>query len=150
MPEDEIIVEEVRARLARDRRIPHPAEVAVSERAGTVTLRGSLGSLPQLRAAVEIARGVPGVRDIEDELRVDPRDHWEDDEIRGAAIQALMSNPDVPEWRIEVTVDEAWLTLKGEVERQDESNAAFEAVSAIPGVGGITNRIAVVTAGIDG
>ncbi len=150
MPEDEIIVEEVRARLARDRRIPHPAEVAVSERAGTVTLRGSVGSLPQLRAAVEIARGVPGVRDIEDELRVDPRDHWEDDEIRGAAIQALMSNPDVPEWRIEVTVDEAWLTLKGEVERQDESNAAFEAVSAIPGVGGITNRIAVVTAGIDG
>ena len=150
MPEDEIIVEEVRARLARDRRIPHPAEVAVSERAGTVTLRGSVGSLPQLRAAVEIARGVPGVRDIEDELRVDLRDHWEDDEIRGAAIQALMSNPDVPEWRIEVTVDEAWLTLKGEVERQDESNAAFEAVSAIPGVGGITNRIAVVTAGIDG
>ena len=150
MSEDQTIVEAVRARLERDRRIPHPAEVAVSARAGTVTLRGSVGSLPQRRAAVEIVKAVPGVRHLEDELRVDLRDHWQDDEIRGTAIQALMLDPGVPEYRIEVTVDAAWLTLKGEVKRQEESNAAFEAVSGVPGVGGITNKISVITAGIDG
>lgn len=78
------------------------------------------------------------------------RDDWEDDEIRGAALQALASDPDVPDDRIEVTVADAWLTLNGEVKHQDESNAAFNAASAVQGLGGITNGIAVVTAGIDG
>jgi osmotically-inducible protein OsmY len=150
MTSDEIIVEEVRARLERDDRIPHPAEVAVSARSGTVKLRGSVGSFAQRRAAIELAEAVPRVRGVEEELRVDLRDHWQDDEIRGVAIQALMTNPNVPEERIEVTVAEAWLTLKGEVKLQSESNAAFETVSHIPGVGGITNKIAVITAGIDG
>ena len=36
---------------------------------------------------------------------------------------------------------------EGEVRHQSESNAAFEAASAIPGVGVITNKIQVVTAG---
>lgn len=150
MSEDQIIIEEVRARLARNSRIPHPTEVAVAARAGTVTLRGSVGSFRQRRAAVETAEAVRGVRHVEDELRVDLRDHVDDDEIRGAAIQALISDPDVPDDRIEVSVSAAWLTLKGEVRLQAESNAAFEAVSDIAGVGGITNRIAVITAGIDG
>jgi osmotically-inducible protein OsmY len=61
-----------------------------------------------------------------------------------------MSDPEVPDDRIELTVADAWLTLKGEVKHQYESNAAFEAVSGVPGVGGITNKIQVVTAGIDG
>jgi osmotically-inducible protein OsmY len=150
MSDDETIINDIREGLANDRRIPHPREVAVSARAGTVTLRGSVGSVPQRRAAVEITRAVPGVRHVEDELRVDLRDHWEDDEIRGAAIQALMSNPDAPHDRIEVTVAEAWLTLTGEVKHQYESNAAFESVCGLPGVGGITNKIEVITAGMDG
>ena len=150
MSGDEAIINDILAGLANDPRIPHPREVAISERAGTVTLRGSVGSFPQRRAAIEIAEAVPGVHGVEDELRVDLRDHWEDDEIRGAAIQALIADPDVPDDRIEVTVAEQWLTLKGEVRRQSQSNAAFDAVSVVPGVGGITNKIVVVTAGIDG
>ena len=42
------------------------------------------------------------------------------------------------------------LTLKGEVKHPHESGAAFEVVSRLPGVGGITNEIKVITAGIDG
>jgi osmotically-inducible protein OsmY len=150
MSNDNVILDEVRDGLERDPRLPHPSELAVSERSGTVTLRGTVASPGQLRAAVQIAKAVPGVRDVQDELRIDPRDHFDDDQMRGAAIQALISDPEVPDDRIEVTVAEAWLTLKGEVEHQYESNAAFEAVSGIPGVGGITNKIRVITAGIDG
>ncbi len=150
MSNDNVIVDQVREGLERDPRLPHPSEVAVSERAGTVTLRGTVASPGQLRAAVQIAKAVPGVGDVQDELRIDPRDHFDDDQMRGAAIQALISDPEVPDDRLEVTVAEAWLTLKGEVEHQCESNAAFEAVSGIPGVGGITNKIHVITAGIDG
>jgi osmotically-inducible protein OsmY len=150
MSNDDVIVDEIRAALEQEARLPHAAEVAVSERAGTVTLRGTVASPGQRQAAVQIAKTVPGVRDVEDELRVDLRDRSDDEQIRGVAIQALMSDPEVPDDRIELTVADAWLTLKGEVKHQYESNAAFEAVSGVPGVGGITNKIQVVTAGIDG
>jgi osmotically-inducible protein OsmY len=49
-----------------------------------------------------------------------------------------------------VIVANGWLTLKGEVEHQYESNAAFDVVYRLPGVGGITNEIKVITAGVDG
>lgn len=61
-----------------------------------------------------------------------------------------MSNEQVPAERIDVAVDDNWLTLKGEVKHQDETDAAFEAVRRLPGVGGIINEIKVITAGIDG
>jgi osmotically-inducible protein OsmY len=150
MTNDNGIINEVRAELEHDPRLPHPAEVAVSEREGTVMLRGSVGNPHQRRAAVQIAKSVRGVRAVEDQLSVDLLDRWQDDEIRGAAIQALMSNADVPDGRIDVTVAEGWLTMKGEVKHQDENDAAFEAVSRLPGVGGITNEVKVISAGMDG
>ncbi len=147
MPNQTLIGDEIRAQYVRDPRIPHPGEVAVSERAGAVTLRVTVTTPHQRHAAVEIAKSVRGVREVYDELSVDPRDRWEDAEIRGAALQALMSSPGVPADQVEVRVDDAWLTMKGEVKHQHESDAAFEAVSQVPGVGGITNTITVITAG---
>jgi osmotically-inducible protein OsmY len=146
----EFIVDSIRDALGRDARIPHPAEIAVSEQQGTVTLRGSVGSPHRRSAAVEITKSVRGVRDVQNELGVDPLDHWEDDEVRGAALQPLMSDAAIPAGRIDVAVVNGWLTLKGEVKHQYDSNAACETVSRLPGVGGITNEIRVITAGIDG
>ena len=147
---DERVIDEIRATLERDPRINHAAQVAVSEQAGRVTVRGTVRSLHQRRAALEIAKSVQGVDAVTDELRVDPRDHACDDQIRGTALQELMSNDDVPADRIDVSVADGWLTLTGEVKHQHESNAAFDAVSNVAGVGGITNKITVITAGMDG
>ena len=149
MPTDKII-NEVRTALDRDPRLPHPGEVAVTEQNGTVTLRGRVGSPHQRRAAVQIAKSVDGVSAVVDEVSIDLLDRWQDDEIRGSALQALMTDVGVPAGRIDVSVADGWLTLKGEVKRQSESDAAFNAVSGLPGVGGITNEIKVITAGIDG
>jgi osmotically-inducible protein OsmY len=142
-----VIIEETRAALARDPRIAHADEVAVAEREGRVTLRGTVRSLHQRRTAVEIAKSVPGVRAVEDGLRADPRDHTRDDEIRGAALQAL-SDEGVPAG-VDVAVANGWATLNGEVKHQRESDAAFAATSGIAGVGGITSRIIVVSPGAD-
>jgi osmotically-inducible protein OsmY len=150
MSDDKAIIDEIRGALDRDDRLPHPTEVAVSARESTVMLRGTVRSVHQRRAAVEIAKSVAGVDVVEDDLRVDPRDHWGDEELRGAALQVLISNDGVPSDRIDVTVSDGWLTLKGEVKHQHESDVAFDTVSQLPGVGGITNRIIVITAGIDG
>ena len=142
---DDGMIEEIRVALERDPRLAHPVEVA-----GAVTLRGSVDSVRQLRAAVEAAKSVPGVRSVDNELRVDPRNRRPDNEMRGAALQALMSSPVAPDDRIEVSVADGWLTLSGVVAHQDESDAAFEAVRRLQGVGGITNKIEVITAGMDG
>lgn len=150
MSNGNLITDEIRAALEHDARIPHPTEVAVSERHGTVTLRGSVGSFHQRRAAVKIARAARGVLAVEDELWVDPRDRWQDNQVRGAALQALILNPEVPAHQIDITVANGWLTLEGEVKHQYESDAAFAAVCRLAGVGGITNEIKVITAGISG
>jgi osmotically-inducible protein OsmY len=140
------IIDEVRERYVRDPRIPHAAEIAVSEQHGTVTLRGTVGSPRQVRAAVDIAQSVRGVRTMNSELTLDPRDHWDDDELKGRALQALVAS-EAPDDRIDVEANAAWVTLKGQVRHQSESDAAFAAISALPGIGGITNKIVVVAPG---
>lgn len=147
MANDQAIVDDVHAALDNDPGIANAAEVAVAEQAGTVTLRGRVRSFQQRRTAIELARSIPGVQDVRDELRVDPRDRYKDEEIRAAALQALIDDDDAPADQIDVAVAKAWVTLKGTVQHQPESDAAFYAVARVPGVGGITNAIKVVTAG---
>jgi len=149
-PDDKTIVTRVTAALERDARVEHPAEIAVSCQAGWVALRGTVATPRQRRVAHEIAKSVPGVRAVEVQLRVDLRDRFLDDEVRGSALQALIADGGVPSERVDVFVSDGWLTLEGEVEDQAVSDAAFAAVSELPGVGGITNDIRVITAGIDG
>ena len=47
-------------------------------------------------------------------------------------------------------VTAGWVTLTGEVKHQSDGDAAFAAVSRLAGVGGITNEIKVITAGLGG
>jgi len=149
-PDDQTIVRCVRAARAGDARVDHPAEIAVSCQAGWVALRGTVATPRQRSLAHEIAKSVPGVRCVEVGLRVDLRDRWQDDELRGSALQALIADAAVPADRVDVFVADGWLTLEGEVKSQSASDAAFAAVSDLQGVGGITNTIKVITAGIDG
>lgn len=147
MPQDVELADNVKAALARDPRVAHDQAIAVFARAGVVTLRGSVESIKQRHAAVEDARVVTGVEAVYDELSLRPLPHDpRDDEIRGAALQLLIRDSLVPENTIDVQVADGWLTLKGEVRHQHESDAAFEDVSQLEGVGGITNAIKVVTA----
>jgi osmotically-inducible protein OsmY len=103
-----------------------------------------VSSLRERRVAADLAKSVAEVRGVEDDLSIDPLDRWQDHELRGRALQALIFADDVPDDQIDVGVSAAWITLKGEVKHQSESNAAFEAVTGFPGAGGITNEIKVV------
>jgi osmotically-inducible protein OsmY len=147
MPPDIELQENVRAGLARDPRLAHDNAIAVFASAGVVTLRGTVESLKQRHAAVEDAHAVTGVEAVYDELDLRPFPHDpHDDELRGGALQSLIADARVPEHAIDVLVEDRWVTLKGEVRHQHESDAAFEDVSKLEGVGGITNTIQVVTA----
>ena len=60
-------------------------------------------------------------------------------------MQALVRSAGVPADQIDVKVRAGWLTLKGQVRHQSDSGAAFAIVSSLPGVGGITNEIVVMS-----
>jgi osmotically-inducible protein OsmY len=141
------IEDAIRSALELDPRIPDPAEIAISADDGTVTLRGTVGSFGQRRAAVEDARRLDGVYEVFDELNVrllnDSR--REDAEIRGIALQILMWDVEVPSESVDAKVSEGWVTLNGDVDYQFESDAAYDDVASLYGVVGITNKITVTT-----
>jgi len=141
------IEDAVRDELVLDPRLPDPEQVAVSAEAGEVTLRGTVGSFRQRRAAVDDARNVDGVDYVYDEVKVRLLDEYrrEDADIRGMALQILMWDSEVPAELIDVKVDDGWVTLTGDVSFQFESDAAFEDAADMLGVVGVTNEIRVTT-----
>ena len=140
------VIEDVRTELTSDPRLPYSDEIAVESFGDTVTLRGTVGSFAQLRAAVADARRTRGVLDVYDELdvRVLDRDRREDAEIRGAALQRLSWDSEIPADYLDVHVEDGWITLKGDVDYQFQSDLAFDDVSRLHGVTGVTNEIKVV------
>jgi osmotically-inducible protein OsmY len=139
------VEDQVRASLALDPRIPDPIEIAVSADGDTITLRGNVESFRQRRAAVEDARNVDGIFEVDDELKVSllGSERREDDEIRGVALQTLSWDVEVPSDSVDVKVQDGWVTLKGDVSYQFESDAAYDDVASMFGVYGVTNEIRV-------
>jgi len=137
--------DQVLAGIALDPRIPDPIEIAVSADGDIITLRGTVESFRQRRAAVEDARDVDGAFAVDDQLKVSllGSDRREDDEIRGNALQFLTWDVEVPTDLIDVKVQEGWVTLKGDVNYQFESDAAYDDVASMYGVYGVTNEIRV-------
>jgi osmotically-inducible protein OsmY len=137
---------DILAALDEDPRIPSPSEIAVKAYDGAVALRGTVGSFAQRRAAGDDARKVQGVFDVDNELQVRLLDEYarEDAEIRGVALQMLNWDSELPAGSIDVKVVDGWLTLKGDVDYQFQSDYAFNDVSNLLGVVGITNEIKVV------
>src|SRR6201992_4346086 len=142
---DTSLTDAVIARLVDDPRIPESLEIAVAADDGFVTLRGTVESFSQRRAAGQDAKNADGVDDIDNQLKVSltGSNRRDDDEIRGAALQNLIWDVDVPADFVDVKVDDGWVTLKGNVSYQFESDAAYDDVARMYGVVGVTNEIIV-------
>jgi osmotically-inducible protein OsmY len=142
---DTSLADAVIASLDLDPRIPESLEIAVAAEDGFVTLRGTVESFSQRRAAGQDAKNVDGVYDIDNELKVSltGSDRRDDDEIRGAALQNLIWDVEVPSDLVDVKVSDGWVTLKGNVSYQFETDAAYEDVASLYGVVGVTNEIIV-------
>jgi osmotically-inducible protein OsmY len=142
------IQQDMRAALADDPRIAFPDEIAVKAVGDSLLLRGTVGGFGEKQAAIADARRTRGVFTVDDELRVRlmDRDRREDAEIRGAALQRLMSDSQLVADYLGVEVKDGWVTLTGEVDHQFQSDTTFGHVADLKGVTGITNEIRVVEA----
>lgn len=121
-----------------------PNEIGVVVKDGVVTLTGTVDSYMKKWEAEDIALRVRGVRAVANELQVRllPSDERTDEDIARAAKQALESSFEVPD-TVTVTVENGYLTLRGEVEWQHQRKAAERKVRNLIGVKGVVNLIEV-------
>jgi uncharacterized membrane protein/osmotically-inducible protein OsmY len=146
MATNEKLARSVRAALDSDKRLSHPEDVSVTADDDVVTLRGTVGTFSQRRAAVSAARKVAGVDYVLDHVQVELMDAADrsDAELRGMALQAIAWDTEVRAESIDVKVTSGVVTLNGDVSFQFQSDAAYEDVANLFGVVGITNEINVV------
>jgi len=122
-----------------------PNEIGVIVKDGIVTLTGWVDSYTKRWAAEDAAHRVRGVKAVANdiEVRLSTANERTDADIAAAAVRALEWDAFVPIDRLDVTVSQGWVTLKGEVEWQYQKQDAERVVRRLTGVKGVTNLIAV-------
>jgi osmotically-inducible protein OsmY len=119
------------------------AHIGVSVEKGVVTLTGHVASFAERAAAEGAVRRVKGVKAIAEdiEVRFPFEKHTADDEIAARGVKILAWTTGLPEGRVEVKVEQGWVTLAGEVEHQYQKSAAATAIGRLSGVRGVSNLI---------
>lgn len=141
---DEQIQNDVLSELKWDARV-QPNEIGVIVKDGVVTLTGWVDSYTKKWAGEEAAHRVRGVKAVanEIEVRLPSASERTDADIAAAVARALEWDAFIPLDRLDVTVAQGWVTLKGEVEWQYQKEDAERVVRRLTGVKGVTNLIIV-------
>jgi osmotically-inducible protein OsmY len=119
------------------------AEIGVIVKDGIVTLTGTVDNYAKKLQAERAAKGVAGVKAIAEDIQVSFADsHPKDDtKIAEDILFALSSDLLVPDEKSQVTVENGWVTLEGEVHWNFQREAAKRAVDHIAGVRGVFNHL---------
>ena len=138
---DEQLRADVVAELFWDPRVSSEA-IAVSADAGTVTLRGTVDSVREVREAGKAACRVYGVTRVCNELDVRLLDgsKRDDAELRGDVLQALMLDSLIPT-TVDVMARNGSITLIGTADWQYQRDEAEFLAASVPGVCALQNHI---------
>lgn len=110
---------------------------------GWVTLSGTLDNLKAKRAAEQLARNTVGVRGVTSHLKVRLEQPPSDEQIAAQVELALLVNPFIENHKIDVSVDDGWVRLKGTVDSNFQKLEAEDEASKVTGVAAVRNRIEV-------
>jgi len=145
MISDQELQKHVQDELRSDPELPYAIDVRVNVSGGDVTLSGSVGSYFEKWKAESAAKRVAGVRNVYVELKISLVDSMQrpDADLARIAETMLEWAVGIPSRRINVTVNDGWLTLSGTVEQQYQRESAEQAVRGLLGLRGISNAIAV-------
>src|SRR4030081_2264096 len=122
-----------------------PNEIGVIVKDGIVTLTGWVDSYTKRWAAEDAAHRVRGVKAVANdiEVRLSTANERTDADIAAAAVRALEWDAFVPIDRLDVTVSQGWVTIKGEVEWQFQRQDVERVVRRLTGVKGVTNLVTI-------
>jgi osmotically-inducible protein OsmY len=124
----------------------HAAEIGVTAKDGVVTLTGKVDSYFKKQEAENAAKNVLGVKVVVENIVIHLDFDWDektDNEIATEVINAFKWNWQVPDDKVKVKVEKGWITLEGEVNRDFQRQAAYNAVKNLLGVTGVYNNITI-------
>src|SRR5216684_9217026 len=126
---DEEIQTDVPEELKWDAHV-QPNEIGVVVKDGIVTLTGWVDSYLKKMAAQEAAHRVRGVKAVANDIEVRLPGFAErtDTDLAAAVLNALRWDAAIPAGKVDVTVSQGWVTLKGEVEHAFQVRDAERAV----------------------
>jgi osmotically-inducible protein OsmY len=121
------------------------AHIGVAAEDGVVTLSGYVKSYAEKIAAERAVKRIKGVRAIAEEIEIRYANDRKtsDDQIAKRALDILAWDTTIPPGKVQVKVQEGWVTLMGDVDWQYQRSSAETVVRRLSGVLGITNSIAV-------
>ena len=128
-----------------DAPLVRPDEISAQVVDGYVTLHGTVGSLLQRDAAGSATLSVPGVQNVDNELRVRVLDYdrREDADTEAAVFDALLADPQLHAANLDATFGDGTVTLRGEVESPEQRATAERIALGVPGVSRVHNRLEV-------
>ena len=125
--------------------------ISVNVQNGVVTLGGTAYGPVDADSAVAVAANMKGVKDVINEIKVDPVSPM-DDRIRRAVYRAVYGFPSLNKYAIDpaqpirIAVQNGNVTLFGVVLNQGDKDAAGIRANSVPGVFKVTNNLQVAGA----
>lgn len=122
--------------------------IGVSVHAGVVTLSGNAYGPTDKASALSVVANTPGVKDVIDEVSVDPLSP-NDDRIRLAEYRSIYGFPSLNKYAIDpgkpirITVFNGNVTLNGVVDSQADKDAANIRANSVSGVFKVVNNLQV-------
>ncbi|HTL07231.1 MAG TPA: BON domain-containing protein [Chitinophagaceae bacterium] len=120
------------------------AEIGVIVKEGVVTLTGVVDSYIKKIEADSAAKNVAGVIAVIEQIEVvfsEERPVKTDAEIAKEALHAIQWNNELPANKIQISVENGWVTLEGQLQRNDQKKSLHNAIKNLPGIRGVTNNI---------
>lgn len=126
-------------------------QIGVTAENGMVTLSGKVDSFSKKIAAEKAAQRVKGVNVVAMDIDVQtfPRFSKSDIDIAEAINNTIRWNSEIQNEKVEVKVEDGWVTLTGTVNWYFEKRATENLVRKINGVKGIINNIHLIHSAIE-
>lgn len=122
--------------------------IGVNVQNGVVTLGGHAYSYPDKDSAIAVASTYPGVKDVVDEIEVDPTSIM-DDQTRLAVARAIYGYPSLNKYAVDpakpirISVQNGHVSLYGMVDSKADSDTANIRANGVPGVFSVKNYLQV-------
>lgn len=123
--------------------------ITIGVQDGVVTLGGHVHNYVNRDSALAIASTFPGVKQVNDEMQVDPTSLM-DDRTRMQVARAVYGDPELnkyavnPARPIRISVQNGHVELEGVVDSQSDKERAYMRASQVPGIFSVKNDLQVV------